>query len=47
MEMKLKHKDNEWRLGYVFNSGNPVDDVAELNENQTIIAEYPDSPFKA
>lgn len=35
MEMKLKHKDNEWRLGYVFNSGNPVDDVAELKENQT------------
>lgn len=37
--------DNKWRLGYVFDSGKPVDDVAELNENQTIIAEHPDSPF--
>lgn len=45
LEMKLKHKDNEWRLGYVFDSVKPVDDVAELNENQKIIAEHPDSPF--
>ncbi|WP_213583026.1 arylamine N-acetyltransferase [Paenibacillus sp. J2TS4] len=45
LEMKLKHKDNDWRIGYAFDSGKPVGDVAELNEIQTIIAEHPDSPF--
>jgi N-hydroxyarylamine O-acetyltransferase len=45
LEMKLKHKDNDWRIGYAFDSGKAVVDVAELNEIQTIIAEHPDSSF--
>ncbi|UUZ90158.1 arylamine N-acetyltransferase [Paenibacillus sp. P25] len=45
LEMKLKHKDNDWRIGYAFDSEKSVADVAELNEIQTIIAEHPDSPF--
>lgn len=45
LEMKLKHKDNDWRIGYAFDSRKHVTDVAELTEIQTIIAEHPDSPF--
>lgn len=45
LDMKLKHKDNDWRIGYAFDTGKSVADVAELNELQTIIAEHPDSPF--
>jgi len=45
LEMKLRHKDNDWRVGYAFDSGKPVADVGELNEIQTLIAEHPDSPF--
>lgn len=45
LEMKLKHKDTEWKIGYAFDTRNPVYDVTEFNEIQSIIAEHPDSPF--
>lgn len=45
LEMKLKHKDTDWRIGYAFDSRRPVADVAEFNEIQTIIAKHEESPF--
>lgn len=45
LEMKIRHKDTEWKSGYAFNSQKPVNDVAELKEIQTTIAEHEESPF--
>ncbi|WP_057914897.1 arylamine N-acetyltransferase family protein [Peribacillus muralis] len=45
LELKLKYKDPDWKIGYAFDSTNPVGNVAELNEVQTIISEDPQSPF--
>ncbi|MEH7095560.1 arylamine N-acetyltransferase family protein [Neobacillus vireti] len=45
LEMKLKHKDTEWKIGYAFDNRNPIYDVTEFNEIQSIIAEHPESPF--
>ncbi|MFJ7726841.1 arylamine N-acetyltransferase [Neobacillus sp. NPDC097160] len=45
LEMKLKNKDTEWKIGYVFDSSKPITDAANLNEIQTIIKEHPDSSF--
>ncbi|MED4752351.1 arylamine N-acetyltransferase family protein [Brevibacillus choshinensis] len=45
LEMKLKHKDTEWRIGYAIDSTKLISDVTELNEIQTVIGEHPDSPF--
>lgn len=45
LELKLKHKDPDWKIGYAFDSSKPVGNVAELNEIQTIIRENPQSPF--
>ncbi|MEH7417957.1 arylamine N-acetyltransferase [Neobacillus drentensis] len=45
VEMKLKHKDTEWKMGFAFDTRKPIDDVTEFNEIQTIIAEHPESPF--
>ncbi|MEH7748690.1 arylamine N-acetyltransferase [Neobacillus drentensis] len=44
LEMKLKHKDTEWKIGYAFDSRKSIE-VANLNEIQTIIAEHPQSSF--
>lgn len=44
-EMKLKHKDTDWRIGYTFDSEKPITDVSDFNEIQTIIAEHNESPF--
>lgn len=43
--MKLKHKDEDWKKGYAFNSKEIVGDIKELNEVQKIIVEHPESPF--
>jgi N-hydroxyarylamine O-acetyltransferase len=43
--VKLKDKDEEWRLGYAFNSTKVYHDVKELNEMQRIIVEHPESRF--
>ncbi|MFK9095047.1 arylamine N-acetyltransferase [Bacillus salipaludis] len=45
LEMKLKHKDTEWKIGYIFDSRKPILDAANLNEIQTIIEEHPESSF--
>lgn len=45
LELKLKHKDKEWRIGYAFDSTRPVSDLGEASEIQSIIARHPDSPF--
>lgn len=45
LEIKLKHKDPDWRVGYAFDSNRKIDDISELNEIQTIIKEHEKSPF--
>lgn len=45
LELKLNHKDIEWRIGYAFDTEKPVEQIMELNEVQTIIREHPKSPF--
>jgi N-hydroxyarylamine O-acetyltransferase len=45
LEMKLKHKDTDWKIGYAFDTGNQIQDVTEFNEIQAIIAQHPESPF--
>lgn len=45
LEMKLKHKDTDWKIGYAFDSKKPITDVSEFNEIQTIITEHQESPF--
>ncbi|SOC11170.1 N-hydroxyarylamine O-acetyltransferase [Ureibacillus xyleni] len=45
LEMKLKHKDTDWKIGYAFDSRELINDVSQFNEIQTIIAEHPKSSF--
>lgn len=45
LEMKLKHKDPDWKIGYAFDSTQLVGDISELNEVQKIIREHPKSLF--
>lgn len=45
LEMKLKHKDTDWRIGYAFDSVQTLTDVTECNEIQSIIANHEASPF--
>ncbi|UVI28410.1 arylamine N-acetyltransferase family protein [Paenibacillus spongiae] len=44
-EMKLKHKHDDWRIGYAFDSNRPIADMAELNDVQRIIIQHPQSSF--
>lgn len=44
-EMKLKHKDEDWKTGYAFDSRETVHDLEELNEIQQIIEQHEDSAF--
>ncbi|NRD79525.1 arylamine N-acetyltransferase [Bacillus sp. BRMEA1] len=44
-ELKLKDRDTDWRIGYVFDPVRPIEDIADLNLVQQIIAESPDSSF--
>jgi N-hydroxyarylamine O-acetyltransferase len=41
LEMKLKHKDTEWKTGYAFDSQRLVHDMTEMDEVQKIITESP------
>jgi N-hydroxyarylamine O-acetyltransferase len=43
--MKLKHKDQEWKIGYAFDSKKVLKDLTELNEVQKLIVEHPESAF--
>ena len=45
LEMKLKYKDPNWRIGYAFDSREPVEDISDLTEMKNIITEHPQSPF--
>ncbi|MBM7583695.1 N-hydroxyarylamine O-acetyltransferase [Bacillus pakistanensis] len=45
LEMKIKHKDQDWRIGYTFDSKQPVQEVSEFNEIQKILIENEESPF--
>lgn len=45
LEMKLKHKHTDWRIGYAFDSRRAITDVSECNVIQKIIAEHPESSF--
>jgi N-hydroxyarylamine O-acetyltransferase len=44
-EMKLKHKDKDWKTGYAFDSKKGVRDRSELEEIQKIILDHKESPF--
>lgn len=43
--MKLKHKDEDWKIGYAFNSNEGFTNITELNEVQKIIINHPESAF--
>ncbi len=45
LEVKLKYKDTEWKLGYAFDSKRPLDHMSELNDVQEVIVEHDESPF--
>lgn len=44
-EMKLAHKDADWRIGYAFDSIVPVQVPTELTDIQSIISDHPESSF--
>ncbi|MEH7493698.1 arylamine N-acetyltransferase family protein [Neobacillus niacini] len=43
--MKLNRKDEDWKVGYAFNTKEDVQNITELNEVQRIIVEHPESAF--
>jgi N-hydroxyarylamine O-acetyltransferase len=43
--MKLKHKDQEWKKGYAFDSTTRIKEISEINEVQQTIVDHPASPF--
>lgn len=43
--MKLKDKDEDWKIGYIFDSREVVKDLSTLNEVQEIILSHPESAF--
>ncbi|WP_075981857.1 arylamine N-acetyltransferase family protein [Bacillus massilinigeriensis] len=45
LEMKLRHKDTDWKIGYAFQASRPLNDLQEVNEVQQIIHDHPHSPF--
>jgi N-hydroxyarylamine O-acetyltransferase len=45
LEMKLKYKDSDWRIGYAFDSREPVENVSDLSQSKKIITEHPQSAF--
>jgi N-hydroxyarylamine O-acetyltransferase len=45
LEIKLRKRDSDWKIGYCFDSNKPVKDLSELDEIQRIISIHPDSSF--
>lgn len=43
--MKLNRQDEDWKIGYAFNSIKWIQNMSELNEVQRIIVEHPESAF--
>lgn len=44
-EMKIKHKDTDWKIGYAFDSSYTFTDLDECNEVQSTVIEHPESTF--
>jgi len=42
---KLKHKDKEWKIGYIFDLKDTIKNVSALGDIQDIIITHPDSAF--
>ncbi|MDF2645844.1 MAG: arylamine N-acetyltransferase [Paenibacillus sp.] len=45
LEMKLKYKDTDWKIGYAFDTKRPLEKLSELNEVQGIIVQHKESRF--
>jgi len=45
LEMKLKDRDVDWKIGYAFDPHHPVEDMKELNEIQRMIRDHEKSNF--
>lgn len=45
LEIKLHDKESDWKIGYCFDTKNPVRDISELDEIQQIISTHQDSSF--
>ncbi|SFF07456.1 N-hydroxyarylamine O-acetyltransferase [Paenibacillus algorifonticola] len=45
LEMKLKHKDTDWKTGYTFDSQKPLADLTECNAIRKIVFEHSESRF--
>lgn len=45
LHMRLKHRQEDWKLGYIFDSTEEVKDFSVLNEVQKLIIEHPESRF--
>ncbi|WP_440480355.1 arylamine N-acetyltransferase family protein [Rossellomorea vietnamensis] len=45
LEMKLKHKDTDWRIGYAFDIEETISDVSRLNGVRITVEEHAESPF--
>ncbi|MEW9701209.1 arylamine N-acetyltransferase [Paenibacillus sp. SI8] len=45
LEMKLSYKDTDWKLGYVFDTRRPLEDLSEANEVQQLVSQHKDSRF--
>lgn len=45
LDIKIKHKDKDWKLGYIFDSNNIMTEISYLNEIKKIINVHPSSSF--
>ncbi|KRE48912.1 arylamine N-acetyltransferase family protein [Paenibacillus sp. Soil724D2] len=45
LELKLKYKDTDWKIGYAFDTKRPLENLSELNEVQGIIVQHKESRF--
>ncbi|MBD3918376.1 arylamine N-acetyltransferase [Paenibacillus sp. PR3] len=45
LHMKLKHKHDDWNVGYAFDSTKEIKDLSELDDVQSIITHHPQSRF--
>lgn len=43
--MKLKHRQEDWKIGYEFDTTDEVHDFSVLNEVQQVIVEHPESRY--
>ncbi|MBO7743032.1 arylamine N-acetyltransferase [Paenibacillus sp. MWE-103] len=45
LEVKIKHKDTEWQIGYAFDSGTPIAGLTVSEDIRRLVAEHPESKF--